>query len=878
MKTTMVFFLIIPVICSGQIQFDFENHSIWEWTTDRPSSWDTSSFESISGFFSMKHIYDNPEAGHDQVSFCIDSLHPEAGMTEWQFRIRHGYDPSSTNNWSVFLISDGDAKQMSPGGDASGYAIGVNYHGSDDLLKLWKIDRGTGTPIITSSLNWQNEIGTTSAGIKVIRSAEGMWEILVNSEDSIYESMGKCHNQDLTTVYAFGVYYEYSSRQDCKLWLDDIIIKGIFLRDTTPPGLININVSGNRSLDLTFSEPLDTTTAIIQKNFFVDQGIGYPQEVIIQTRDRLQLIFNQDFPDGITCLLKIEGIEDLKGNLSRYSENEFIYFISKWFDIIINEIMADPSPPMGLPEFEYLELFNRGDHKVNLKDWTIRCGTTMKLFPDIELDTGSYLILVYEGAVNEYIKFGNCLPIFTSHTSLSNSGGNIEIRNEEGRLISWTNYNEEWFDNDYYRMGGWSLERIDPERFCGGYENWKVSTDLTGGTPGRINSVAGFNPDTTHPEVTSIEIPGESVIEIFFNEPMDSTSLLFTENYFISEGLGHPADIQLISPDYLSALLFFDKPLETGFIYHLFITNDICDCNGNKLEESDSIRFAKPEMVEEEDILISEIMFNPLSGKSEFLEIFNHSTKTFDLSQLLVAERDEQSGGITSFTAIYQNHKLFFPGEFIVLTKNAVNFLTEYPKARGTILGVTDLFSFDDEKGTILIMDKWLRIIDEFVYNDDMHFQLLSITEGVSLERISYESPSSDKGNWHSAAGDAGFCTPGYENSQLVITNNPEINIGIEPGIFTPDNDGREDFTSICYSFDQPGNVLNIWIFDPMGRIIRQLASNLLVGTSGCITWDGTNDQGQRARMGIYLVYVKFFDLEGKSEHVKKTCILSVKK
>ena len=37
---------------------------------------------------SLKHIYDNPEAGHDQVSFCIDSLHPEAGMTEWQFRIK----------------------------------------------------------------------------------------------------------------------------------------------------------------------------------------------------------------------------------------------------------------------------------------------------------------------------------------------------------------------------------------------------------------------------------------------------------------------------------------------------------------------------------------------------------------------------------------------------------------------------------------------------------------------------------------------------------------------------------------------------------------------------------------------------------------------
>ena len=108
------------------------------------------------------------------------------------------------------------------------------------------------------------------------------------------------------------------------------------------------------------------------------------------------------------------------------------------------------------------------------------------------MDPGSFLMLVYEGAVNEFMKFGNCLPIFTSRTSLSNSGGNIEIRNEEGRLISWTSYSDEWYENDYYRMGGWSLERIDPERFCGDDENWKVSADPAGGTPGRINTVIRY--------------------------------------------------------------------------------------------------------------------------------------------------------------------------------------------------------------------------------------------------------------------------------------------------------------------------------------------------------------------------------------------------
>ena len=164
---------------------------------------------------------------------------------------------------------------------------------------------------------------------------------------------------------------------------------------------------------------------------------------------------------------------------------------------------------------------------------------------------------------------------------------------------------------------------------------------------------------------------------------MDSTSLLFPENYFIDQGVGNPVEIRLKSPDYRSVLLFLSQPLEAGFIYQLYITGDMKDCNGNKLEWSDSIRFAKPELPEEEDILISEIMFHPLSGNSEFLEIYNHSSKTFDLSQLLIAERDEQSGGMTSFTPICQTHKLFFPGEFIVLTKDKLNFLTGYPECPG---------------------------------------------------------------------------------------------------------------------------------------------------------------------------------------------------
>jgi hypothetical protein len=288
--------------------------------------------------------------------------------------------------------------------------------------------------------------------------------------------------------------------------------------------------------------------------------------------------------------------------------------------------------------------------------------------------------------------------------------------------------------------------------------------------------------------------------------------------------------------------------------------------------------FAKPEPAGKEDILISEIMFDPLPGYSEFIEIYNNSSKTIDLSNIIVAEKDPQSGGLLSFTSVCQIHRLFYPGYFCVIVKNKSAFLTGYPGAGGIIFEPAGLFSLDDEQGTIVILDKWLQTLDEFTYDDNMHFPLLGSTEGVSLERISYDVPAVERDNWHSAAKDAGFCTPGYKNSQYITTSASAASIGVEPEIFTPDNDGRKDFTSICYTFSDPGNVLDIWVFDPMGRLIRRLAVNLLSGTSGCVVWDGTDDNGRRAQMGIYLIYIRIFDLNGKVSQVKKTCVLSIRK
>jgi len=44
---------------------------------------------------------------------------------------------------------------------------------------------------------------------------------------------------------------------------------------------------------------------------------------------------------------------------------------STWGEVVFNELMADPQPPVDWEE-EYLELFNRSDRLVDVKAWILR--------------------------------------------------------------------------------------------------------------------------------------------------------------------------------------------------------------------------------------------------------------------------------------------------------------------------------------------------------------------------------------------------------------------------------------------------------------------------------------------------------------------------
>lgn len=275
------------------------------------------------------------------------------------------------------------------------------------------------------------------------------------------------------------------------------------------------------------------------------------------------------------------------------------------------------------------------------------------------------------------------------------------------------------------------------------------------------------------------------------------------------------------------------------------------------------------------DILISEILFNPRKDGADFLEIYNNTGHAIDVSALSLAIIKKDS--LTSIKRVSKTAYGLAPHSYLVLTTNPDNvkleYRTENPEA---FLKMTSMPAFNDDAGTVVLLADSTRI-DQLTYSAKMHFALIRNPEGVSLERVSFSRPTSDPGNFRSAAGTAGFATPGYQNSQLVTEGETTEEISLSSNTFSPDNDGFEDALMIHYHFAEGGKVANIWVFNDRGILVRYLCKNETLGQSGTITWDGLNDDNNRPPLGIYVVYIEIFDLAGHVKKYRKPCVLAAK-
>ena len=616
-------------------------------------------------------------------------------------------------------------------------------------------------------------------------------------------------------------------------------------------------------------------------NYTVSPGLFSPISVTLdELGTTATAIFSPDFVDRQEYNLAVTAVSDCVGNIIEGTTlTPFTFFITspaERYDIIINEIYAIPTPSHGLPELEFVELYNRSDKAINLENYTFDEGSSSgNTLPFFVLLPDAYVIL-QRVEFDDFGLYGDIIEL--DNFALTNSGELLKLLDPFGNTIDVVEYDSDWSISG--RSEGYSLERINPDNICtNGASDWSSSFADIGGTPGSINNIFDQSrPNNTGPELTKIYMDWQTAnqVTLSFDQALDPLSAIDLSNYEISPSDRSIVSAVLLPPLFNEVILFLDTPAEAPTIYTLEV--DISSCKNNFSSTTQSGRFAVSERMEIGDVVLNEILHNPFTSGSRFIELYNKSDKVLDVADLFLAKRI----GVDSigFDEEVETPCLFFPEDYIVLTPNPADILARYEVESPQLLVPTDLPSYDDDEDQVVLLTSESVVLDELAYTREFHNALLDDRNGASLERIDFNAATQNIGNWASAAETAGFATPTFKNSQFSEQTNTSSGnqfISLAETTISPDGDGFQDALLISYQTTDPGFIANVRIYDARGRLIKRLNQQTLIATQGSLKWDGSTNDEEKAPIGIYVLVAEFLHPDGRVQTDKETIVVAAR-
>lgn len=789
----------------------------------------------------------------------------DAGRSvEWRVTLGNGnFDPSESTTFYMVLAATSDNFDAP---DCSGLAMGIDPSASTDRIVLWRFDGKQRSTLVTSTLDWDENQQITLRATLTPSGTISLWHRKLGEQIMLLDGSATVR---LDPNYTHGGFvYKYLASRAGLLWIDDVQIRTMGYL----PVIEAARILNNNSISLKISKPVDATQAANVANYSlsVDNGpITINQAQLSPDRQQVMLQ-TQDMPQA-KVNLHVQNIADDDGNLLDQTL-ELMRHLGSFGSLIINEIMADPSNSQGLPNCEWLELYNPGDRAINLKDWTLTFNKTKITLPETLIEPDSFAIVCAAKSEVEMSIYGQCVVVETL-PSITNDGMLIKLSGPGGALISFADFNKTWYADPAKLNGGFSLERIDANNYAEQGPNWLASNAANGGTPGAKNSVAGENPDTRAPHV-DLQLLDDRNLNLIFSEPMDTLNFTHPGNYLIDNGQTPFKRLFTSDETFRQLRLEFGSPLTPGTVHTLDISPHLTDFSGNQLLNG-SVEFMLSEEPAPGDVVINEVLFNPFPGGVDFVELYNRSNRPFDLNRLYLCNRNA-SGNFESVNRASDRMHLLHPQSFAVVTTNPA--LVEQFYHVQNVEGfapVSKMAAFNTESGCVVLLTPNQEVIDEFCYTDKMHNRLLTDLHGVSLERVNPEQPSDAPQNWHSAAQTAGFATPTYKNSQYSDAEPADDTFSLQPETFSPDGDGTDDHLLINYRLPEPGFVANIRIYNSAGVEVYRLANNATLGTEGTFTWDGQNSRNTVVPIGIYIVHIEYRDLNGKVKTKKLVCVVA---
>lgn len=852
-------FLSLPGTCvRAQVTDDFEDGDLAN------PNWfgDTEDFVVADGRLRLMA----EGAGESRLSVDLPA-NPSGQDFTLDFLVDMDFAPSASN-LTTLLLEDCNGNACEEKGSIR---IG-GISGSDDRVEVFLTDED----VVTQISGAAGAVGSqpavvrfrvqTNAGFATLRTDYDGGTSL--TEEASQQTAGSRFNR-LTIVC------EYTATRADKFSFDDFGYAVEQVVDEAAPVLLSTTVVDASTLRLQFNETLEAASVSPPANYTFSGGITSVNSVSVQNGSAVVLSLTEPLPVNQAVTLTVARAADPSGNELTNATTALTFFLLNpptADNVVLNEFLADPTPVIGLPNQEYVELYNPTDTVVDASRLSISSGGAPVSLPaDARIPANGYLVLTADAAA-ELEALGATVAILNL-PSLTNGGDNVSLLADDRLLVS-IDYTDAWYNDPERDDGGYSLEYVGGGAAAGCSGSWKASEDATGGTPGRNNSVTGRVVDDRPPLVTGLSVT-TTTVGISFNEVVNPNQFADSGLFSLNNG-GTVLSSAVLDPEGFVVTLSVN--LEVGTLYTLTLLPDYSDCSGNFAATAQTFPLAIPDEPAPGDVLINEILFNPASGGSDFVELYNASEKVFQTEGWVLA--NTRSTSATSAERTIAATRLFLPGDYLTFSADPDDLMQRYLDVDSSLLVDQTLPSLPNDEGNITVRAGNL-VLDALDYSDDFHSPLIGDQDGVSLERIRPDPPTQDGNNWFSAAQVENFATPTRPNSQA--RSNPNVidlptnaTFFLQTPTFSPDGDGFEDFLTLFYQTEAAAGALaRVRIFDAQGRPVRTLREVELLGTRGTLRWDGSNDEGRRARAGIYVIYAEVFAPGADTKQEKLVAVLA---
>ena len=482
-KTLLLFMLLSVKLAFGQVSDDFSDGNI---TSNPVWSGNTSQFYVNAA----KQLQTSSSTIAQTVSLVTANV--LVLNAKWEFFIQMNFDPSTSNQARIYLISDNQDLK----GSLNGYFIQIGESGNTDSYGLYKQSGLTITKIIDGSAKTRTDANVLLARVKATRDNAGKWELLTDvTGGTNFTSEGMA--TDLTHVYTdwFGVRCEYTATRSNGFIFDDFSVTEL-KADVTPPNLISAKALDEFTVEALFSERLESSSALLNSNYSVAK-IGNPNS-ITAAANTYKLTFASALPTGDNKLT-VTNVKDVKGNVIGANNTASFFFVKpyniKKGDVLLSEILSNPRTG-GV---DFVEIYNNTNQIIDLKDLQLANADASGNPASIKnISTSSvyvlpktYWVLTTNPTIIEQhyeVKFPNQFVQVSSFPSFNNDKGTVILLKGKEELERFA-YNESMHIKLLRDGDGVSLERVSFLADVSTANNFKSAAQSVGfATPTYRNS------------------------------------------------------------------------------------------------------------------------------------------------------------------------------------------------------------------------------------------------------------------------------------------------------------------------------------------------------------------------------------------------------